>query len=80
MTKRKYERRKVAKRYRKLFKVDFVASFKYAKEERLPLSAVHSSLETYDDIELDQAGYMHRVTKVRATNDILYTFLDECLW
>lgn len=79
MTK-KIQRRKSAKRYRRLFKVDFVASFKYAKEESLPLSAVHSSLEIYDDIEFDQAGYMHKITKVRATDGKLYTFLDEYLW
>jgi hypothetical protein len=79
MTK-KIERRKAAKRYRRLFKVDFVASFKYAKEERLPLSAVHPSLEIYDDVEFDGAGYMHRVTKVCATDGELYTFLDELLW
>lgn len=79
MTK-KTQRRKVAKLYRRLFKVDFVASFKYAKDERLPLSAVHPSLEIYDDIEFDGAGYMHRVTKVRATDGELYTFLDELIW
>lgn len=77
---RKKHRRKTAKFFRKVFKVEFVASFRYAKEERLPLSAVHSSLEIYDDIEFDQAGYMHRVTKVRAADGKLYTFLDDLLW
>jgi hypothetical protein len=77
---RKKQRKKSAKRYRRLFKVDFVASFRYAKDERLPLSAVHPSLEIYDDVEFDGAGYMHRVTKVRATDGELYTFLDELIW
>ena len=79
MTK-KIQRRKAAKRFRKLFKVDFVASFKYAKEESLPLSAVHPSLQRYDDVMMCNLGHIHQVVQVQATNGGLYTFIDGYLW
>lgn len=79
MTK-KIQRRKTAKRYRRLFKVDFILSFKCAKEESLPLSAVHPSLQRYDDVVMCNCGHIHNVVRVYATNGGLYTFIDGYLW
>ena len=70
----KIERRKRAKQYRKLFKVDFVASFKAAKSE-LSIDLVHPSLERHSSFE-----DCHMITRVLATNGRTYTFVDGFLY
>lgn len=79
MTK-KIQRRKVAKRYRRLFKVEFIESFRQAKSGDLHISAIHPSLKRYDDVEMCSLGHIHNVVRVYATDGGLYTFVDGYLW
>lgn len=75
----KKERNKKAKQFRKLFKVDFVASFKAAKTN-LSLDLVHPSLQQHSYFEDCYCGYTHLITKVIATDGNTYNFVDGFLF
>jgi hypothetical protein len=75
MTKKKL-RNKEAKTIRKLFKIDFISSFKCAKTNKLPLSLVHPSLKREHVLIEPDVEHIY----VQATNNKEYLFVNGYLW